>query len=528
MPDAALSVATSRRQPFELSWFDRFLIRVAPGWGLSRVRSRAAATTLARYYEAASGGRRTSGWRRQSGDANSPLGKVAELRELSRDLRRNNGWARRGIQVIANNTIGWGIVAKAVAEDPALAQRAVELWNSWADSTACDFDGRMSFYGLQRLVMETVVESGEALVLRQPGGEQDGLPVPLRIQVIEPDYLDASRVSRGGNEIVQGVEFDASGRRVAYWLHPRHPHGSSLAGRSNESRRVPAESVLHIYQVDRPGQARGVPWLASAIARLQDFDDYADAVLMQQKVAACFAAFVQDFDGAATPLGDTETEDDKIESLEPGHIQYLPAGKTVTFASPPPLSDHTTFTTTNLRRIAASLGVTYEDLSGDYSQVNFSSARMGRLAHYANVNDWRWNMIVPQLCDGVFRWVMDVAAAFQEWPETPHAEWAPPPMPMLEPEKEGLAYQRLMRTGVMTLYEVLRERGEDPETHLVELAACNKRLDELGIWLDSDPRRTSDAGLTQARAGVASGGDDDGERALDNGARLRSQGGRRR
>jgi capsid protein len=160
-----------------------------------------------------------------------------------------------------------------------------------------------------------------------------------------------------------------------------------------------------------------------------------------------------------------------------------------------------------LRRIAATIGVTYEDLTGDYSQVNFSSARMARMAHWANVHDWRWNMLIPQLCRGVWGWAMELSAGLEGWTETPGAEWSPPPMPMLEPDKEGLAYSRLVRSGAMTLYQAIRERGEDPASHLAEIAEGNAKLDELGIWLDSDPRRTSAAGLTQARPG---GGNDEG------------------
>lgn len=492
-------------KPPRVTGWDRFLMGIAPDWGLRRVRSRAAAQMLAgRHYEAAQGGRRTSGWYRSSSDANlANAPALASLRELSRDLRRNNGWARRGVQAIINNTVGWGIQPKAIASTPELAERALELWNLWAATPRCDFAGRMPFCGLQRLVMETIVESGEALVVRTPADTSDDLPAPIRVRVLEPDYLDHSRdglMGEDGGPIVQGVEFDGQGRRVAYWLFSAHPGGMIPFNTKGGfySKRYPAEDVLHIYQVERPGQVRGVPWLASAIARLNDFDDYADAVLMQQKIAACFSAFVQDLDGGGQALGEQSTASATLETLEPGHIEYLSPGKTVSFATPPSVSDHAAFTTSNLRRVAASLGITYEDLTGDYSQVNFSSGRMGRLAHWANVNDWRWNMLIPQLCDGVWRWVMELAAGLEDWDEVPRAEWAPPPMPMLEPEKEGLAYQRLVRTGAMTLYQMIRERGEDPATHLAEIAAGNAQLDELGIVLDSDPRRTAVTGQAQA------------------------------
>ncbi len=497
-----------------LSWLDRFLIGIAPDWGVRRVRARMAVQLAARHYEAAQGGRRTSGWRRSSSDANAAAGPaLATLRELSRDLRRNNGWAQRGIQAIANNTVGWGIVPRPDEKSPFKARKGLDLWNAWSGSTACDFDGRMTFYGLERLVMDTVVESGEALVIKQPAATIDGLPIPLRIQLLEPDHIDMARtgiVTDGGGRIRQGVEFDAGGRRVAYWLFKNHPGSQDTTNRF-QSDRVPADRVLHIYRVDRPGQIHGVPWLATAIAKLKDFDDYEDAVLMQQKIAACFTAFVSDFDGGGgmNPIGDPdEKQPDRLETLEPGHIEYLTAGRDVKFVNPPSVTD-LSFSVRTLRGIAAGVGVTYEDLTGDYSQVTFSSARMGRLAHWANVHNWRWNMMIPQLCDGVWRWVMESARQMNGWSSSPVAKWGAPAMPMLEPDKEGPAYRNLVRSGVMTLYEVIAERGEDPIAHLDELERVNKELDARGLILDSDPRKTNASGGTQLVAGAGRPAADD-------------------
>jgi lambda family phage portal protein len=495
----------------DVSWFDRLVLAVAPSYGVKRLRARATTRLLTsgngiarRHFDAAAGGRRAHGWHRRSSDANAAnSASLVALRELSRDLRRNNGWARRAIQAIGNNVVGWGIEAKPIGVPDALAATVGDVWREWSATPACDFDGRLNFAGLQRLVLDTVVESGEALILRETGDSTtDGLRVPLRVRVLEPDYLDSTRDVLQGDAgpIRQGIEFDDNGRRVAYHLFDRHPGATDGALGAVTSRRIPAAEVIHVYTVERPEQVRGVPWLAAAIAKLNDFDDYDDAVLMQQKIASCFAAFVQDFDGTASPIGelveDTETGDD-LEELQPGHIAHLPPGKSIAFASPPAVSDHGTFTSTNLRRIAATLGVTYEDLTGDYSQVNFSSARLARLAHWQNVESWRWQMLIPQFCDGVFGWFAERAQASEGWPEQPRAEWSPPPMQMIEPDKEGLAYTRLIRSGVMTLSQAIRERGEDPTAHFAAIAADNAELDRLGIVLDSDARKTTGAGMIQ-------------------------------
>lgn len=487
------------------TWFDRFLSHIAPKWARNRVYARASMAALTRTYDAATTGRRTSGWPRSISDANSAAqAALAPLRELSRDLRRNNGWARRAIEVIVNNTIGWGISAKPVAQSEEVAKRAAEIWKQWAGTTACDYDGRLNFAGLEALAMATVAESGEALVILRRAKSSDNLPVPLRIRVLEPDYIDTTRDGQVGataeSVIIQGIETDGKGRRVAYWLFKQHPGATQLvAGQHNPfvSERVLAEQVLHVFRSDRAGQMRGVPWLASAIAKLNDFDDYDDARLIQQRIASCFGVIVTDMDGTNDPLAEQDADDENLETLEPGMVKTISPGKSIKVLTPPSTTGHSDYTTTSLQRIAASVGITYEEMAQDYSRVNFSSARMARLSHWQNVFKWRAHTIIPQFCDPVWDWVMQMAAGLERWPEVPTALWTAPPMPMLEPDKEGLAITRLVRAGAWSYPDAIRKMGNDPEAHMLEIAASNKRLDELGIVLDSDPRRTSIAGLYQ-------------------------------
>lgn len=499
-----------------MSLLDRIALTVSPRWGLQRIRAKSIAATL-RHYEAAQFGRRTQSWNRSGSDANVANARALHvLRNISRDLHRNNGWAKNGIRAIVRNTVGWGILPNPTRANARTLERVRGLWRDWADSTQCDYDERLTFAGLQRLAMQTVAISGEVLIRRIRRRARDGLTIPLQIQVLEPDFLDTNKdgiSGPSGGPIIQGVEFDKSGKRVAYWLFGEHP-GSRLPGKSLVSQRIPATDVIHVYRIDRPGQVRGISWLATAISRLKDLDEYEDALLMRQKIAACFAAFVTDVDGAAEPIGEVNPQNEVLETIEPGLVSYLPPGRDVTFSAPPPVTDDNAFSEQTLRQISAGLGTTYEDLTGDYSKVNFSSARMSRLAHWANVHEWRWDMLIPILCQGVWGWTMDAAVIAGEIREAPAAEWTPPPMPMIEPEKEGLAYQRLIRAGSMTHDEMVRELGKDPDTHWKEYAEGLDRLDKLGIWLDSDTRRVSAAGLAQERVGQKKqegGGENAGE-----------------
>jgi lambda family phage portal protein len=499
--------------------FDRFLLKVAPRWGRARIIARAQAEFFARNYEAAAGGRRTAHWPRSQADANAAAGaSLPTLRALSRDLRRNNPWARRGVQIIANNTAGWGIVPRPSSKGKGLAQ----AWRAWAETPQCDAGGRLTFNGMQRHIMETIVESGAALIRARWRYLEDGLALPLQLQVLEPDYIDLSRdgfIGPSGGPVLQGIEFDKLGRRAAYYLFAAHPGSSQATG---QSKRIPASEILHVFRSERPGQIHGVPWLAAVIARLREFDEYEDATIMRHKIAALFAAFVSDPSGdpAAAASGTQDTGAGlAIETLEPGMIKYLAPGQQVDFGAPPVPADGG-FTDRSLRAVAMGLGVTFEDLTGNLQGVNYSSGRLGWLTHWANVEDWRWNMLIPQFCAPAWEWAMQAAwmagvLGSSPNPEIPKAEWTPPPKPMLDPDKEGLAATRRVRSGIATLPEVIREQGKDPDAHIAEIAESNAKLDALGIWLDSDPRRMSQAGLTQERVGGQKGDSEPAEDEAD-------------
>lgn len=430
---------------------------------------------------------------------------LGRLRELARQVWRNDGWAISGVAEIANNTVGWGIEPKAQGSDKPTVDAADKVWRDWSTNLAADYDGLLWFAGLTHLAMQTVAVAGEILILKERGNRRDGLPVPLRIRLIEGDYIDSQKdgvTGPGGGPIVQGIELDGRGRRVAYWLFPHHP-GSRQQGISFTSNRVPASDVIHLYDVARPGQMRGVTWLAAAISTIQDLGDFEDAALVQQRAAACFAAFVTDLTGSATAIGDHDKKKPLLEGFQPGMIEYLQPGQDITSPTPPqPVS--TDFANSYKQRIAASVGVTPEGLTGDYKGLPFSAARMSRLAFQQRVDSWRWHMLIPRMCDGVWNWVMELASAMRGWPEVPTAEWTPPPMPVLNPAEEAKTFRDKVRSGQETLPEALRGQGiQDPEAHLQEIARSNARLTALGIVLDSDPREVSLAGQEQPSQAIS-------------------------
>jgi lambda family phage portal protein len=509
---------------FKTTALDRALLAIAPKWALARMQSRAAAIVLARNYEAAAGGRRTQNWGRQVSDANAAAGPaLASLRALSRDLLRNNAWARNGRRVITRNVVGWGITPKALAGPAALSQ----AWKKWAGSTQCDAAGRLTFSGLQKLAMSSIFDGGEVLIRRRWRRPDDGFALPMQLQVLEPDHLDTSRNNVQGTQggmVYYGIEYDAIGRRVAYWLFDQHPGAAVSLGAV--SRRIPASEVIHAFDLERAGQERGVPWLAAAIGNLRDFDEFEDAELMKQKIAACMTMFVTDVDGTGTGIAEpsTGTDDPLVETMEPGMVIYGKPGQDVKFGVPPPATD-LGFSARTLRRIAAAIGITYEDQTGDYSQVNFSSSRMARIAHWGNVYDWQWNLMIPQVCVPAWEWAMEAAVfagIISSTAELPGAEWTPTPMAMTDPDKEARANVVMVRSGQKTLSQVIREQGGDPEAQLEEYAEDLAKLDAKGIILDIDARKVTQAGLTQqvAKPSGSGGAADPGAAAMEDPAAM--------
>lgn len=479
------------------SVLDRAIGYVAPAFALKRYRYRIALDQFRRY-EAAARGTRTAGWRTSSASPNLEIERdLPTLRNRSRDLVRNNAWASKAVQVWTSNLIEKGIRPRAVALSSShrmkrkALERADQLWREWGETTACDVDGRHNFYGLQRLVQREIVEAGEVLVRRRFRRTRDRLPVPLQLQVLEADHLDTSKEGRlnAGARIIQGIEFNSIGRRVAYWLYPDHPGDLSFVSFNRfESVRIPASEILHVFRSDRTGQARGVPWGAPCMLTLRDFDDYMDAELVRVKIASSYVGFVKDIEASDINIAETEGEadGDKEPSLkfQPGTWEFLPEGKDIVFSKPPETDALADFAKVTLRQCAAGYGVPYEALTGDLSGLSFSGGRLGRLDFRGSVEEWQQLGFIPQFCGPVWEWFIAAAVNFTDTVREPiGVEWTCPPARMIEPSREVAAQIAAVKGGLKSLSDAIREQGRNPDRVLEELAKDADFAKALGLTL---------------------------------------------
>ena len=156
----------------------------------------------------------------------------------------------------------------------------------------------------------------------------------------------------------------------------------------------------------------------------------------------------------------------------------------------------------------ATLGITYEQLTGDLSQVNYSSLRAGLLEFRRFVETLRWHVIVPKACNPIWRHFIDRAyISGIVGKQIYKVSWTPPKFEQVDPYKDAMADTQMMRNGTLTLKEAIARQGFDPEAQIAEIAETNQLLDEHGIILDSDPRYTAKSGVAQI---TSKGGNSDG------------------
>ncbi len=504
-----------------MNLIDRTIEAVAPRYALRRMQARAALTLTQDYlerhaerfsYDGSSAGRRAHGWYAPSSDANVELmGSLVWLRNRSRDLVRNNPYAVKATEELVGNGVGTGIVPQSKTGNTSIDKIIDAEWPFFVE--ACDTPQRLDFYGMQALVMRTMAESGESIVRFRPRLAQDNLRVPLQLQLLEADFLDHARTMGTVNgSVMQGVQFDLLGRRVAYWIFTYHPGGVLVLNPRGGilSQPVPADQILHTYRVLRPGQIRGVPWLTPVMLALRDLDDYADAERVRKKIEACVVAMITQPEGIEGSWlgfkGNDPLTTHPVESFQPGMTAYLKPGEDVKFNNPQALGGYREYKTTELEEIAAGLGLPYELMTGDLSKVNYSSWRGGQLGFRNTIENYRWLTLIPMFCMPVRRRVIDTLVMLGKIParvvDDPAinlyaTQWTAPRFESVDPVKDAEAALKDIRMGRITWFEAVLANGYDPNAQLAQIALFNKLVDKFEIILDCDPRNTTLRGQEQ-------------------------------
>jgi lambda family phage portal protein len=394
----------------------------------------------------------------------------------------NHPRASRAASAWIASVLGGGLLPMSEHQSAAMQARIDRLWNSWAQV--------QDWAGLLRLLARSEFTVGEGLALMRIEPTA-GSPVPLRIQPLDARQLDptVNRELPGGGRIVQGVELDGSDRIVGYWLLPRLPEDGWPAAVAPV--RVPAADVIHLFEQLSPGQRRGLSRLAPALTRLASLDAYEDAEVARAQASACLAGFIRMVgdlhDPGAGPIPGLPTADADVAeaAFEPGSFSRLRPGEDVQFSTFEPPRSADAFIKTQLHAIASGIGLTYEQLSGDLSGVNYSSIRAGRLEHQRYASQIQ-DLLIAKLCAPVWRRFIATATLSGALPAEPSdslfaVTWARPAWSHVDPERERKAEIMAVEAGFTSRSAIVRSHGLDPDLVDAERQQDLQRERALGL-----------------------------------------------
>ena len=481
-----------------------------------RNRLSSAATPLARtgtrMFDAAKWNRFTTDFLAPNTSADAELrGSLKVLRNRSRALVRDNPYARQAKRTTQINVIGArGIQmqpqvlrANSQEKDERRNNALLTAWNSWCRPDSCDVTGRLSFHGIEMSLVGALPESGEVGIrlVRQPMGRSR---VPLALELIEADQIDDDYTGysdRAGHYWRMGVELNEWGRPTRYAILRKHPGDSDLSTYTDGTQKhifVDAADFIHVFIPERIGQNRGIPWFASVITTSWNLGKYEEAHWTRKRVQANSLGWIQTPEpetfGSVEDDGTPALEGDKrLWNTEPGSYNFLLPGEV---AMPPdfgPDDGQYEAVVRNLaRRFAAGYGCSYETLSRDFSESNYSSSRLSILE---DRDHWRviQSVLIQQVHQRIFEeWLSAAALSTLPMPlfndvfvrperyTTPH--WQARAWSWVDPAKEMKAMELARTLQLQTHAEQIMEyTGNDFNSTISTIAKENEIKQRLGL-----------------------------------------------
>lgn len=431
-------------------------------------------------YDVTRNGRRMKSYHPSSIGPNSGLFEdLDRLRDFSRDSVRKNPYAESIISTWVRNAIGTGIKPVPQHSSEKIREKIIKAFAHWVKYA--DFDGNLDWWGMQALAFRSIMESGEGFSRFRSKSKGN---IPFTTELFESDHLPTMGTFsdvKEGNKVRMGIELDKEGSKVAYHILETHPNEIYFDGYSSKTIRVPADEIVHTFKMLRPKQLRGEPWLTRILVRLIELDKYDDAELARKVLASSLTGFItSSADDDNRPLAsispdgaDTVGDNPGTQSIElnPGTFIDLDSDESVTLAEVDDVGGmYDVFMATQLRAIAIGAGITYEQLTGDLSNVNYSSLRGGLLEFRRECEQVQYSMFVFQYCEphwrqflrmAAFSGMIDLRDYLANKEEYESVEWITPGWDWVDPVKDITAKVLEMQHGLTSRARTIASRGED-------------------------------------------------------------------
>lgn len=417
----------------------------------------------------------------------------------SRQQAANNDYMRGFLRLCSTNIVGpKGVMLQAQAKDPSgkldqVANDAIETaWKEWGKAENAGITGQESWRAIQRMAVITAAQDGEFFARIVEG--RDAGPWGIAIQMIDPQRCpidhDVERLTNG-NFVRGGVEMNKYGRPVAYHFTTTDETEEEYRYGGRAFVRLPAEDVIHGFVPWLSSQKRGLPWVCTALFRMQHIDGWEKAAVVNARVSAAKMGFFQ-WDKESGP--DPEDVDPIDIDAEPGKFHELPPGVTFAKFDPQyPVGEFPGFLKAMLRGVAQGMGVTYHSLAQDLEGVNFSSIRSGTLEERENwkeLQEW----LIECLCSRVYaRWLpralltgrIKTATGGTLKPERidkyRNIEWQARRWAWVDPRADVEAAVASKNNLLQSPGSLIREQGKDPTTVYAEIAADIDAMKAAGI-----------------------------------------------
>lgn len=407
-------------------------------------------------------------------------------RGQSRELARLNSIAAGAVNTVVDRAVGTGLALVAAPDRRVLgwdADRAIEYrakvqaeFSLFADSPASDLECQLDFYGKQELTLRAALESGDCFTVLPDDAPSAQLPYRLRLQTIEADRVGNPGNGADSEAIAGGIRRDSVGRPEACHVYDHHPgapivSGNRWAGRWIEfTGRSGRRRILHHFRPLRPGQPRGVPYLAPVINELKQIGRYSEAEIQAAVISAFLTVFIETdaATGPAPVFGVTPAaaaQDPEVK-LGPGAVIGLARGEKANAVRPErPSQAFAPFIEAVTTHIGMALGLPVELLIKRF-QSSYSASRAALLDAWVFLRGRRaW--LAKSFCQPVYEtWFAEAVASGRieapgffadpllRWAYT-RAEWHGDSMGSLNPKDEVTAYLDAIDGRLMT-----RERAE--------------------------------------------------------------------
>lgn len=418
----------------------------------------------------------------------------------SREQARNNDYAASFLRMVAQNVIGpQGIRLQSQARSAdgrtldTAANDAVEAgWGAWGAAENCDVAGRQSWRQIQKQCATTQARDGEYF-LRMVYGRDAG-PWGFALQAIDPQRCPVDYdvgPAPDGTFVRHGIKFNKYGRPLGYFFSTTDEGTADYFYGGRALMFVSADEIIHGYRIDIVGQKRGLPWMATAMWRLNMLGGYEQAALTNAQIAAKQSGFFTWKEGYGTELDDDEEITMEVEA---GVWRELPEGAEVVPVQPQyPVGELQPFRKEMLRAAAAGLGVAYNNFAQDLEGVNYSSIRQGTLDEREG-----WKEVQEDLIDDLHRrvfaaWLPVALLAGRivttDGKRLPAADltrlnapsWQPRRWQWVDPNSDVKAAVEMKNNMMGSFSQYIRDQGRDPQTVWREIAADIEGMRAAGI-----------------------------------------------